>query len=173
MEMATILFWPQCVKGRSYRWRTYILHKIYTRFPIYWGWLWFWAGQCYPHPSGFLHWLCGVHTFIAVPVTQRLKNMGILKVGQIWTGDITAVKQSTAKRWAYFVGYTVTGVTVNRIPTAAAKHLWRILRWRCPHKGPMMRGLEFSLLLARTSFWTHSKGVISLDAISRIWCYCD
>ena len=62
----------------------------------------------FPYPSGLLHWHCGNLTIAPVPAKQPWWIWINTSCEFIMNDCITTTKQSTTKRWAYFLGYTVT-----------------------------------------------------------------
>ena len=72
----------------------------------------------FPYPSGLLHWHCGNLTIAPVPAKQTWWIWINTSCEFIMNHCITTTKQSTTKRCAYFLGYTVTHIwnlNVNEI----------------------------------------------------------
>ena len=61
----------------------------------------------FPYPSGLLHWHCGNLTIAPVPAKQPWWIWINTSCEFIMNDCITTTKQSTTKRCAYFLGYTV------------------------------------------------------------------
>ena len=61
----------------------------------------------FPYPSGLLHWHCGNLTIAPVPAKQPWWIWINTSFEFIMNDYITTTKQSTTKRCAYFLGYTV------------------------------------------------------------------
>ena len=61
----------------------------------------------FPYPSGLLHWHCGNLTIAPVPAKQPWWIWINTSFEFIMKDYITTTKQSTTKRCAYFLGYTV------------------------------------------------------------------
>ena len=61
----------------------------------------------FPYPSGLLHWHCGNLTIAPVPAKQPWWIWINTSCEFIMNDYITTTKQSTAKPFAYFLGYTV------------------------------------------------------------------
>ena len=61
----------------------------------------------FPYPSGLLHWQCGNLTIAPVPEKQPWWIWINTSCEFIMNDCITTAKQSTTKRCAYFLGYTV------------------------------------------------------------------
>ena len=61
----------------------------------------------FPYPSGLLHWHCGNLTIAPVPAKQPWWIWINTLCEFIMNDYITTTKQSTTKRCAYFLGYTV------------------------------------------------------------------
>ena len=61
----------------------------------------------FPYPSGLLHWHCGNLTIAPVPAKQPWWIWINTSCEFIMKDCITTTKQSTTKRCAYFLGYTV------------------------------------------------------------------
>ena len=61
----------------------------------------------FPYPSGLLHWHCGNLTIAPVPAKQPWWIWINTSCKFIMNDCITTTKQSTAKPYAYFLGYTV------------------------------------------------------------------
>ena len=61
----------------------------------------------FPYPSGLLHWHCGNLTIAPVPAKQPWWIWINTSREFIMNDCITTTKQSTTKRCAYFLGYTV------------------------------------------------------------------
>ena len=65
----------------------------------------------FPYPSGLLHWYCGNLTIAPVPAKQPWWIWINTSCELIMNDCITTTKQSTTKPCAYFLGYTVHGLT--------------------------------------------------------------
>ena len=65
----------------------------------------------FPYPSGLLHWHCGNLTIAPVPAKQPRWTWIKTSCEFIMNDCITTTKQSTTKPCAYFLGYTLSGVT--------------------------------------------------------------
>ena len=61
----------------------------------------------FPYPSGLLHWHCGNLTIAPAPAKQPWWIWINTSCEFIMNDCITTTKQSTTKRCAYFLGYTV------------------------------------------------------------------
>ena len=69
----------------------------------------------FPYPSGLLHWHCGNLTIAPVPAKQPWWIWINTLCEFIMNDWITTTKQSTTKPCAYFLGYTVRGVSLESI----------------------------------------------------------
>ena len=67
----------------------------------------------FPYPSGLLHWHCGNLTIAPVPAKQPWWIWIHTSCEFNMNDCITTTKQSTTKRCAYFLGYTVYHPTPN------------------------------------------------------------
>ena len=67
----------------------------------------------FPYPSGLLQWHCGNLTIATVPAKQPWWIWINTSCEFIMNDSITTTKQSTTKPCAYFLGYTVTSVTLG------------------------------------------------------------
>ena len=65
----------------------------------------------FPYPSGLLHWHCGNLTIAPVPAKQPWWIWINTSFEFIMNDYITTTKQSTTKPCAYFLGYTVLGMS--------------------------------------------------------------
>ena len=65
----------------------------------------------FPYPSGLLHWHCGNLTIAPVPAKQPWWIWINTSCEFIMNDCITTTKQGTTKPCAYFLGYTVFGIT--------------------------------------------------------------
>ena len=66
----------------------------------------------FPYPSGLLHWHCGNLTIAPVPAKQPRWIWINTSCEFIMNDCITTTKQSTTKPCAYFLGYTVSEVSL-------------------------------------------------------------
>ena len=66
----------------------------------------------FPYPSGLLHWHCGNLTIAPVPAKQPWWIWINTSSEFIMNDCITTTKQSTTKPFAYFMGYTVSEVSL-------------------------------------------------------------
>ena len=67
----------------------------------------------FPYPSGLLHWHCGNLTIAPVPAKQPWWIWINSSCEFIMNDCITTTKQSTTKRCAYFLGYTVHAILLH------------------------------------------------------------
>ena len=78
----------------------------------------------FPYPSGLLHWHCGNLTIAPVPAKQPWWIWINTSCEFIMNDCITTTKQSTTKPCAYFLGYTVSKVTIDcAIPSVSQEQV--------------------------------------------------
>ena len=78
----------------------------------------------FPYPSGLLHWHCGNLTIAPVPAKQPWWIWINTSCEFIMNDCITTTKQSTTKPCAYFLGYTVTWISVWDILSDRSPLVW-------------------------------------------------